>query len=289
MNFDFAYTPSRGPDRSKARQQGEEAVRVTERGAYVAPSGRTVSITDHVRAAVSGTRDYRPEETVPLPRTTPRYTRMTVVNGTSLDVARRLAARSSPDDRIEPLVLNFASAKNPGGGFLGGARAQEESLARSSALYECIRRSEMYAYHRAHGDCLYSDWMIYSPSVPVFRDDDSGALLEEPYLCAFLTAPAPNAGVVVSRQPERLDEVNRTMASRIERSLAIAAAHGKKFLVLGAWGCGVFKNSPVVVAEAYQAAFRGPFAGVFQEVVFAVLDWSEDRRFVRPFAERFAT
>ena len=288
MSFDFAFTPSRGPDRSKARRQGEEAVVITERGSYVAPSGRTVSIADAVRAAVTGTRDYRPEESVALPEALPDAarrvtTKVSVRNGTSLDAARALAAAGKA-----PFVLNFASAKNPGGGFLGGARAQEESLARASALYECIRRSPMYAHHRAHGDCLYTDWMIHSPAVPVFRDDDTGALLEEAYLCAFLTAPAPNAGVVISRQPERMEECNRAMRSRITRSLAIAAAHGHRDLVLGAWGCGVFQNSPAVVAEAYETELDGAFAGVFDEVVFAVLDWSDDRHFVRPFAERFA-
>ncbi len=43
----------------------------------------------------------------------------------------------------------------------------------------------MYAHHRAHGDALYSDWMIHSPDVPVFRGDATEALREEPYLCAF--------------------------------------------------------------------------------------------------------
>jgi uncharacterized protein (TIGR02452 family) len=281
MNFDFAYTPSRGPDRSKARQQGEEAVRITERGAYVAPSGRTVSIAEAVRDAVASTRDYRPREAVPMPSAGTRSTQLRVVNGTSLDVARGMAARGHV-----PFVLNFASAKNPGGGFLNGARAQEESLARSSALYACIRSSQMYAHNRAHGDLLYTDWMIYSPAVPVFRDDD--ALLEEPYLCAFLTAAAPNAGEALARRPDRADEVNRTMRARVTRSLAIAAEHGHTHLVLGAWGCGVFKNSPLVVAEAYQTDLEGAFKGVFEEVAFAVLDWSDDRHFVRPFAERFA-
>jgi uncharacterized protein (TIGR02452 family) len=147
----------------------------------------------------------------------------------------------------------------------------------------------MYAHHRAHGDALYSDWMIHSPDVPVFRDDESAALLEEPYLCAFLTAPAPNAGVVLAREPGRRDEVDRVMAARVTRALAIAAAHGHRSLVLGAWGCGVFANDPAVVARAFGAELEGAFAGVFDEVVFAVLDWSEERRFIRPFVERFAS
>ncbi|MBX3232129.1 MAG: TIGR02452 family protein [Labilithrix sp.] len=282
MSFDFTYTPSRGPDRSQARRQGEEAVTITERGSYVAPSGREVSVAAGVERAVQGTVDVRPEESVALPSPGARPTRTSVVNGTSLASARALALRGA-----HPYVLNFASAKNPGGGFLGGARAQEESLARSSALYACIRRSPMYAHHRAHGDCLYTDWMIHSPSVPVFRDDDTGALLEEPYLCSFLTAPAPNAGVVLEREPDRAAEVERTMRARVRRSLAIAAREGHRHLVLGAWGCGVFKNDPAVVAGAYRSELDGAFAGVFDEVVFAVLDWSDDRRFVRPFAERF--
>lgn len=282
MSFDYTFTPSRGPDRSHARTQGAEAVAITNRGSYVAPSGRTVSIADAVQRAVSATHDHRPDEPARAPAPGARETTIRVVNGTSLGVAQAMARAGN-----RPFVLNFASAKNPGGGFLGGARAQEESLARSSALYACIRRSEMYPYHRNDPDCLYSDWMIHSPAVPVFRDDATGALLEEPYGCTFLTAPAPNAGVVLSREPDRADEVDRTMCSRIARSLAIAAAHGDTHLVLGAWGCGVFKNSPVVVAGAYEAELAGAFRGVFAEVVFAVLDWSEDRHFVRPFAERF--
>ena len=137
----------------------------------------------------------------------------------------------------------------------------------------------------ASGDALYTDWMIHSPDVPVFRDDESAALLEEPYLCSFLTAPAPNAGVVVERDPSRRDEVARVMTSRIGRALAICAAKRHRQLVLGAWGCGVFGNDPGLVAQAFGFELAGPYAGVFAEVVFAVLDWSEERRFIRPFVD----
>jgi uncharacterized protein (TIGR02452 family) len=70
--------------------------------------------------------------------------------------------------------------------------------------------------------------------------------------------------------------------------LAIAAAHGHAAPVLGAWGCGVFKNDPVEVADLFAAALRGPFRGAFATVVFAVLDRSPERRVIGPFERTFA-
>ena len=282
IRFDFSFTPSRGPSRTAAAVQGREAVTITNAGAYVTPSGRRVEIAADVARAIAGTVEFLPDADVPVTIGARVPTVVRVVNGTSLVSAQELFVRTG---RV-PLVLNFASAKNPGGGFLGGARAQEESLARSSALYACIQNSPMYAHHRQHGDCMYTSWMIHSPSVPVFRDDDSGELLETPYLASFLTAPAPNAGVVESREPGRREEVQRVMAERVRRVLAISAQIGARDLVLGAWGCGVFRNDPTVVAKAFATELAGDFAGAFEEVVFAVLDWSEERRFIRPFVEQ---
>ncbi len=273
-------------ERVEAERQGLEAVAIAEAGGYVGPSGHRVELRDAVAKAVASSHDYLPEHVVAPPPAglVGARARIAVVNGTSLASARALAARGNV-----PLVLNFASARNPGGGFLRGAIAQEECLARSSALHACLVKSGMYAHHRAGGDAMYTDWMIHSAAVPVFRDDESGALLDEPYTCSFLTAPAPNAGVVLEREPERRDEVTRVMAQRISRALAICAAQGERHLVLGAWGCGVFGNDPGVVARAFGAELEGTYAGIFDEVVFAVLDTSEERRFIRPFVERFAS
>ncbi|MDB5217018.1 MAG: hypothetical protein JWO86_4945 [Myxococcaceae bacterium] len=286
--FDFSFTPSRGPSRAEAARLGREAVSITNAGSYVTPSGRSVDVRELVASAVAASRDCLPDAVVAAPAArgvgTARSTGISVVNGTSLASARAIAARG-----VTPLVLNFASAKSPGGGFLDGALAQEESLARSSALYACLQKSAMYAHHRASGDCIYTDWMIHSPAVPVFRDDDSGALLEEPYLASFLTSPAPNAGVVLAREPHRRDEVASAMKARVSRALAICANEGHRHLVLGAWGCGVFANDPTIVARAFGDELDGAYAGAFDEVVFAVLDWSEERRFIRPFVERFAS
>jgi uncharacterized protein (TIGR02452 family) len=181
--------------------------------------------------------------------------------------------------------LNFASAKNPGGGFQSGARAQEESLARASGLYATLAGDRMYDHHRSRHDPMYTSWVIYSPDVPVFRLDD-GELLDEPYLCSFLTSPAVNVGALHNRD-RRCDEIHRVMQERVERVLGVAAMHGHEVLVLGAWGCGVFKNNPRQIAELFRIALTGRFRGAFTQVVFAVLDSSFDQQFIGPFFEAF--
>jgi uncharacterized protein (TIGR02452 family) len=172
-----------------------ETMAIIEADGYRSPGGRDAQIGASVRAAVAGTRLYAPAEKIPASLPADRGAPVTeVTDETSLSAARRLGA--------DVACLVFASAKNPGGGFLSGAQAQEESIARSSALYPCQTAArEFYDFHRRQGDLRYSDHVIYSPGVPVFRADD-GALLDEPYAVSFLTAAAPNLGAIGASQPQ---------------------------------------------------------------------------------------
>jgi uncharacterized protein (TIGR02452 family) len=78
------------------------------------------------------------------------------------------------------------------------------------------------------------------------------------------------------------------MIRRMEQLLSIAVIHGHDHLILGAWGCGVFKNDPADVAEGFYDHLAGAtFQKRFKAVVFAVTDWSDERRFIGPFEKRF--
>jgi uncharacterized protein (TIGR02452 family) len=250
--------------REKLRAMAAETMAIIEAGHYRSPAGRDVDLRISIRAAVDGTRLYLPAEDIPAPLTRTAQAPVTeVTDETSLAAARRLGPGVA--------CLVFASAKKPGGGFLNGAQAQEESIARSSALYPCQKSAgEFYDFHLHQADLRYSDRIIYSPGVPVFRADD-GTLLDEPYATSFLTAAAPNLGAIMTSQPQAAASVPGVLAARAERILAVAAAHGHRQLVLGAWGCGVFGNDAAVVA----AMFAGQLAraqGYFDHVVHAVLD-----------------
>ncbi|MBI3228871.1 MAG: TIGR02452 family protein [Burkholderiales bacterium] len=176
------------------------------------------------------------------------------------------------------LVLNFASAKNPGGGFLSGSQAQEESLARSSGLYASQMQAwDFYERHRANPSCLYSHAMIYSPACPVFADDD-GHLLEQAQLLSFVTSAAPNAGAVASNHADDLPLVPVVLKERAELVLTLARAKGYQRLLLGAWGCGVFRNDPQMVARSFIDLLRSPaWDGQFSQILFSVRDHSREQ------------
>src|SRR5258708_5538095 len=130
--------------------------------------------------------------------------------------------------------------------------------------------------------------MIYSPLVPVFRDD-ADRLLDDPWSVSMVTAPAVNAGVVRSQEPETVSRIRDVMNHRIECVLALAVHYGQEALVLGAWGCGVFANDPKELAELFASHLtgQGRYAKAFVEVVFAILD--RRGNIIRPFAEVFGS
>lgn len=272
---------------ARLRGIAKENETIVAAGGYRSPLGREVTINGSVARAAGATRVYGPDPVeVPVDGTSPRpATAFEVTGESSLDAARRLTAEA-PDPVA---VLNFASARNPGGGYLNGAQAQEEALCRGSALYTCLSRvPDFYAAHRADRSPFYSDRVIHSPAVPVFRDE-RGRLLEEPYAVGFLTSPAPNAGVIARQNPADAVRIPGALASRSERVLEVAAAEGYRRLVLGAWGCGVFRNDPAQVAAAFRTllADGGRFAGRFERVVFAVLDRRGDSPTRLAFAAAF--
>lgn len=190
-------------------------------------------------------------------------------------------------------VLNFASSINPGGGVLRGTTTQEEGICRISTLYpalatqmceggfyqrhrEWIKKGEMGRENR--DDC------IYTPDVMVFRNDshDCEILPEnEWFKVDVITCAAPDQrwnkdGTRFSPSPEELD---RILTKRIDRIFKVAIKHGIEVLILGAFGCGAFGNSPTVVAKVFEKVLR-KYVSYFRVIEFAVYSTSmEDKNY----------
>jgi uncharacterized protein (TIGR02452 family) len=243
----------------------EKTQRAVAAGRYPAPSGAEVDLAPAIAAARARTVLHELGEPLrPPERRGP--TRITVVAESTNQAIARLGTTPG-----HVAALNFASAKNPGGGWLGGARAQEESIARASALVACLdAQPAHYQRNRGQRSALYLDLAIFSPGVPFFRDDD-GAWLERPILASIITAAAPNVSALRQHQSPDLARVETTLRRRARFVLDVAAHHGVERLILGAWGAGVFGNDPVLVADSFAVPLLGDLAGVFTEVVFAIL------------------
>ena len=264
-----------------AESLGRSAVEAIELGYYLTDHGKV-----EWHRLVANARDSKisipPEAELPT-ASDPResadaiVTRVQVTNETTLGAAKRLV-----DAGLRPLALNFANGFETGGGFLRGATAQEEALCRSSALYATLLDDPMYAFHREGRHLEASSWSILSPDVPIFRDD-VGMELDQPWLLSFITCAAPYAPELGQSLSSQL------LRERIHRVLAIAHSYGYRSLVLGAWGCGAFGNDATRTAEDFRAAIEHDFAGVFTDVVFAITDWSPERRFLGPFRSVFPT
>lgn len=276
--------------RNTRAEKARETLSIIEAGHYYSGSNK-VEIGADIHKSVTGSILYRTDaftgsmqQADSLIATLNYHTEIKVINTTVLEAAEAIVREH---DHVG--CLNFASAKNPGGGFLGGAQAQEESLALSSALYPTlIEHFEMYEYNRGRSTYLYADYMIYSPDVVVFRDDD-GELLSHPYKMTFITSPAVNIGAMKHNRPEELLLAKETMLRRMDKMLATFLAHGTKHLLLGAWGCGVFQNDPTEIASyfTHYLANDGKYSTCFKSVVFAVFDRSKEQHNISAFEEVF--
>ena len=192
------------------------------------------------------------------------------------------AARPYAEQGLKIAVLNFASSTNPGGGVTSGASAQEECLCRVSTLYPCLKDESMwdlfYAPHRKARNPLHNDDIIYTKDVIVFKDDDYQPL-PKTFAVDVITCAAPTLREQSSNRynpsdgdkapditPEDLLALHEKRGRQI---LSAAAANGAEVIILGAFGCGAFKNDPAVVAQAY-ANILPDYLHYFHTIEFAV-------------------
>jgi len=272
------------PKKTTNIQQAKLSLQIIEEGMF--HNGEyEVIIKDELSRSVAGTFTINPEELSKLTEKGPVAKYDTQIEVNRLSANEALVQENSD---MKTAILNFASAKNPGGGFLGGAVAQEESLARTSSLYASLTKDmTMYEFNRSNSTFLYSDYMIYSPEV-IFWMDDKGNFLKEPVLVDVITSPAPNKNAMLqhSRQYE-IDQIETAFKVRIDKLFALALDQKVECLILGAWGCGVFRNDPAQVAGYFREALESKYKGSFKRVVFAIYARKEEK-ILNAFKEAFS-
>jgi uncharacterized protein (TIGR02452 family) len=194
-----------------------------------------------------------------------------IVEGRTIGTAYK-EATANKDQRIG--ILNFASATNPGGGVAKGSSAQEESICRCTTLYGVLSdnkfKKEFYDYHKSRHDTLYTDTVIYSKDIVVFRNDVKvpvGILDKRKWVSVdVITCPAPN----IKNRQEKPCDMRDVLLKRAALIFESALSNDVDILILGAWGCGAFGNSPNVVASTFKHLLGTEYNRYFDKVIFAI-------------------
>lgn len=167
-------------------------------------------------------------------------------------------------------ILNFASSKNPGGGFMTGANAQEENLCYHSNLYDCLaKHMSFYEFNRNNlNKGLYTEGIIFTKDVLFFKKNFKNVA---PKFADVITCAAPNKGAALRNGVKSID-IDKVMSARLEKILKVAIDNDVETLVLGAFGCGVFKNDIDYVAnEIRKLLYVKGYARYFKNIVIPVL------------------
>ena len=235
-------------------------------------------------------KTYTKEFTVDVPEL-PTETVTDCVNADCVDVAKSML-----DEGLNVCILNLASRTSPGGGAHKGASAQEESICHQSTLTQSLYQfgSPKYKHIRESGIPLVEgvypmdiNWGgIYSPCVTFFRHnaDSYYALRDETFDCAVVSVASLSNREKNSMNAiaERVyfddtgwltDEGWEIEANKIRTIFRIALENGHDSMVLGAFGCGVFRLNPNEIASLFHIVMNEPeFKNRFKKLVFAIYE-----------------
>ena len=180
------------------------------------------------------------------------------------------------DDKYN--ILNFASAKYPGGGVLGGSIAQEEDICRNSLLYFSLNdyNETHYKTEKFSKGVFYRDFVIFSNHIPTINKE-----YEISGYNNYITCAAPNLNNVSLGADNMFETYNYIINKRMLGIFYEAAKRSSvKKLVLGPWGCGVFRNNPAFIAQKFKEMIQ-KYGGYFESIIFLVPDPSMKEVFTK--------
>lgn len=216
----------------------------------------------------------------------------TEIEVTATDAITATLAEHAKEKDARICVLNFASYKTPGGGFVNGSLAQEEAICYCSNLYPSLLKN--WQWYENHKKTLnrgaYTDECIMSHDVTLLASEP-GKLIphDQRFLFDVITCAAPNWTSVIRYNADdqtAFDMLFKAAFNRVQYLMQILAGYDYDTIILGAFGCGVFKNDPEAIAEAFYYALTELLPGAFKRVVFAIPDQSSIN--FRTFAKQFA-
>jgi uncharacterized protein (TIGR02452 family) len=176
-------------------------------------------------------------------------------------------------------ILNMASDMKPGGGVEKGSTAQEEDICRRTDLYVALRPyySPLWTFKLQEDRKIEYPLpqnrpvAIYTKDITIYKDM-YGNDYSEFYSCDVVSMHAIRRPALLSNG--EMSESDKLLTKRkIEYMLDVCLSNGCSTLVLGAFGCGAFKNNPQNVSDIFYSVFQDEkYRDKFSYVLFAVYD-----------------
>lgn len=255
-------------------------IAIANQGYYYTADNQRVELSAMDKIA-EGTRFYSSEFNVEHIAPSANQTIIEVSNADCMAEGIRLLNMG-----YNPAILNMASRQIPGGGVAYGMGAQEETIFRRSNLFHSLYRfvpyAEDYGVQKAKEQYpMYKDFGgIYSPNITIFREEEANGyrLMDNPRQVAFISVAAMNRPKLTKDM--MIDEsLIEGVKNKMRTILRIGLQHGHDSLVLGALGCGAYRNPPKHIAKLFHEVLaEQEFENKYRYIVFAVLEDHNSRK-----------
>ncbi|UJR25528.1 hypothetical protein I4U23_006874 [Adineta vaga] len=268
---------------------------------YRLPDGTKVHLDkQRMTQAAQSTKRYQNEHGYKTTIHDKPSSRIFVVNGDCLDVAVLFKIQFP---RSNPVVLNMASSRKPGGGWKNGAGAQEENLHRRTNMCQCLEDPYHELDGHRHWDYHVPEFGgIYSSNVSVFRGSETNGypfFPDGPKYLSFIACAAYSHPPTETDQTGQLKLSGKNIIENTKKKMAticnIALENNHDILILSAMGCGAFQNPPTHIAQLFRDVISQNYSDSFQYIVFAIIDDHNSNKDhnptgnIQPFGEVFKT
>lgn len=240
--------------------------RMSKAEEWLSTLNNTKEYAEAIKNCIVTYNTWKVEECVPV-QVKYGTTKVSVFKNDVCVCAEAATAHADVGDKI--CVLDFASYRNPGGGFLKGAVAQEEALCGMSGLFPILNNQKDIYERRLlldNFDTVYNDDIFYCQDVPFMVNSS------KMFSADVIVAAAPNQSTAKARKLFSRDEISTILRHRMEVVYLVPYLFGVNTLILGAWGCGVFGNDPEVVAKHWNFLSKERYPGLYKAVIHPVLD-----------------
>lgn len=259
---------------------------IFERWNYTTSNGTTVYLSEKA-ALLDSSKCYSEPFSVADKPANSLPTSLYIEEGDLMAVAKKLISQG-----LNPAILSFANGYFPCGLYEEGANGREEYLCRVSTLscalnHMAQQQPSAYPMNLNYGG-LYS-------KVLVFRNGKDYSLLDEPWELSVISVAAlnlrssyhhkkivRNLEYAVHGEQSMTQEGKSIMLNKIRTIYRIAIENGHDSIVLGAWGCGSYKQRPQLIAQMFKDVLDElEFRRKFKEVHSVIEDHKQYVQYVR--------